>query len=83
MRVNKGLMKWIVALYVDIRIQNPALTCFSQQDDMKFMRIWTKRHEIMISPGKFIRTYVMLFILTYFFTDERWLLVVLQDPTSI
>ncbi|KAG8752768.1 hypothetical protein FRC14_006729 [Serendipita sp. 396] len=34
------------------------------QDDMKFMRIRTKRYEIMISP------------------DDRYLLVVLHDPTA-
>ncbi|KAI0757893.1 hypothetical protein BC629DRAFT_1296288, partial [Irpex lacteus] len=37
-----------------------------EDDEVKFMRIRTKRHEIMISPGR----------------HGRYLLAVLHDPTS-
>lgn len=37
----------------------------AQHDDMKFMRIRTKRHELMISPGWFNETCLAARILTY------------------
>jgi hypothetical protein len=49
------------------------------------MRIRTKRHEIMISPGKSAIRLCTPEILTDTFilgADERYLLVVLHDPAT-
>ncbi|KAL1941780.1 hypothetical protein VTO73DRAFT_6780 [Trametes versicolor] len=54
------------------------------KDDIRFMRIRTKRHEIMISPGvPFVRNGVGAPSLTALHCpspDERYLLAVLHDP---
>jgi len=52
------------------------------QDDVRFMRIRTKRHEIMISPGESLMPWGRTLFLNGFSTDKRYLLAVLHDPTT-
>jgi len=47
-----------------VRVVREGLGEVTEGDDLKFMRVRTKRHELMITP------------------DERYVLVVLQDPSS-
>jgi len=47
-----------------VRVVREGLNEVTEGDDLKFMRLRTKRHELMITP------------------DERYVLVVLQDPAS-
>jgi len=53
------------------------------QDEIRFMRIRTKRHEIMISPGEPLMPWASHFRhLNRFSIDKRYLLAVLHDPTT-
>ncbi|KAH0834643.1 hypothetical protein J3R83DRAFT_10152 [Lanmaoa asiatica] len=51
-------------------------------DHIRFMRIRTKRHELMISPGVFVLFVVESVTLTSVSTDDRFLLAVLHDPAT-
>ena len=51
------------------------------QDDVRFMRIRTRRHEIMISPGACC-VHGLTEVSDGASTDERYLLAVLHDPTA-
>lgn len=44
------------------------------QDELRFMRVRTKRHELIITPGE------LILAIRVDRKDERYLLVVLQDP---
>ncbi|KAJ2924292.1 hypothetical protein H1R20_g12801, partial [Candolleomyces eurysporus] len=49
-------------------------------DEVKFLRIRTKRHELMISPG---RSYSLVDVSdAKLHADERYLLAVLHDPAA-
>ena len=55
------------------------------QDEIRFMRIRTKRHEIMISPGESILPWLLLpsYSIDYaIYIDKRYLLAVLHDPAT-
>jgi len=47
-----------------VKVAKEGIEEVSEGDDLKFMRLRTKRHELMITP------------------NERYVLVVLQDPTT-
>ncbi len=56
----------------------------STQDEVRFLRIRTKRHEIMISPGALsgilsLTTFIADAIIIL---DDKYLLAVLHDPAS-
>lgn len=51
------------------------------KDEVKFMRIRTKKHEIMISPGKQLAQHEFPMYIE-FSLDDRYLLAVLHDPTT-
>jgi dynein light chain roadblock-type len=53
-----------------------------EQDEIKFMRIRTKRHEIMISPGASFNMISYPDLISCSFLDDRYLLAVLHDPTT-
>lgn len=55
----------------------------SLQDDLRFLRIRTKRHELMITPGAGTAMSRIKLMLTFLLlvTDELYILVVVQDPT--
>lgn len=52
------------------------------QDEPKFMRIRTKKHELIITPGKTLS--IIIFSLLFRYAnqnlDDKYVLVVLQDP---
>ena len=54
------------------------------QDEVRFMRIRTRRHELMISPGMCLseRCTFCLWLTRPLCIDDRYLLAVLHDPSS-
>ena len=52
------------------------------QDEVRFMRIRTRRHELMISPGAYIAVLLLVLTLKPHGPDDRYLLAVLHDPAT-
>lgn len=70
-------------MFLDVTSLELVLT--EPQDEIRFMRIRTKRHEIMISPGTHLSPFVTSRATdrpTRVIPDERYLLAVLHDPAT-
>ena len=53
-----------------------------RKDEIRFMRIRTKKHEILISPGEYRQINWTYDNPNTILSDDRYLLAVLQDPAA-